>query len=58
MFKVLSDSGIKTVANVKPWLLVGHPHYEQVKEDEGFVWNNETGKPSLTRLWSSGAFNY
>ncbi|KAK6098766.1 hypothetical protein MT418_000253 [Batrachochytrium dendrobatidis] len=55
MFRVLRESGIRTVANVKPWLLAGHPHYDQVHKLLGFVWDPEKNSPSMTRLWSAGA---
>jgi alpha-glucosidase len=54
MFQKLKKSGIKTVANVKPWLLTCHPDYEKVKKGKGFIWNNDSDCPSMTRLWSSG----
>ena len=57
MFQSLSESGIKTVANVKPWLLMGHPDYQKVKLGRGFIWDNDSDAPSLTRLWSSGIIN-
>jgi alpha-glucosidase len=53
MFKKLRQAGIKTVANVKPWLLSRHPSYAKVAAERGFVWDDTI--PSTTRLWSAGA---
>ena len=55
MFGLLRDAGIKTVANVKPWLLFGHPAYPVLLRTKGFVWDDERDAPSVTRLWSAGA---
>lgn len=55
MFETLYKAGIKTVANVKPWLLSQHPNYGLVKSERGFVWDLESDQPNLTRLWSGGA---
>lgn len=57
MFQILMKSGIKIVANVKPWLLMCHPDYEIMKNGRGFIWDNDSDSPSLTRLWSSGISN-
>ncbi|RKO91022.1 glycosyl hydrolases family 31-domain-containing protein, partial [Blyttiomyces helicus] len=54
MFQKLEQAGIKTVVNVKPWLLSCHPMYNQLAKERGFVWNPETNSPSTTRLWSAG----
>jgi alpha-glucosidase len=54
MFKKLKKYGIKTVANVKPWLLTCHPYYQEVKNGRGFIWDNDSDSPSMTRLWSAG----
>jgi alpha-glucosidase len=53
MFEKLRENGIKTVANVKPWLLTQHPNYKELADRKGFVCNNTS--PSITRLWSSSA---
>ncbi|KAI8897084.1 glycosyl hydrolases family 31-domain-containing protein [Globomyces pollinis-pini] len=55
LFRILSKHGIKTVANVKPWLLAVHPHYDTLKNMKGFVWDPTENSASLTRLWSAGA---
>lgn len=55
MFSNLKQAGIKTVVNVKPWLLKQHPGYPLVADNKGFVWNPEENIPSETRLWSAGA---
>ena len=55
MFQRLQDSGIRTVVNIKPWLLSGHPCFNQLQDSIGFVWDSENNKPSSTRLWSGGA---
>ena len=55
MFDILNKAGIKTVANVKPWLLTIHPEYEAMKKSNGFVIDSDTNGPSTTRLWSGGA---
>ncbi|KAI8905929.1 glycosyl hydrolases family 31-domain-containing protein [Gorgonomyces haynaldii] len=52
MFRTLKDNGVRTVANVKPWLLCKHPQYQRVQEMNGFVKNGD--RPSETRLWSAG----
>lgn len=54
MFKTLRESGIKTVANVKPWLLMCHPDYGKMKQGRGYIWDKDSDSPSITRLWSSG----
>ncbi|KAI8815256.1 glycosyl hydrolases family 31-domain-containing protein [Cladochytrium replicatum] len=54
MCKKLRDNGIRIVANVKPWLLSGHPSYGQEKKFKCYIWNPETNEPSVTRLWSAG----
>ncbi|KAH6566806.1 hypothetical protein BASA60_009293 [Batrachochytrium salamandrivorans] len=55
MFQTLRHSGIRTLANIKPWLLAGHPSYGDMADSVGFVWDQENNRPSVTRLWSSGA---
>eukprot|EP00842_Homolaphlyctis_polyrhiza_P007061 jgi/Hompol1/944/HPOL_001582-RA len=55
MFKVLREAGIRTVANIKPWLLAGHPKYAEMISAKGFVWDADTDSNSVTRLWSAGA---
>ncbi|KAJ3269624.1 hypothetical protein HK104_005091, partial [Borealophlyctis nickersoniae] len=54
MFQKLKAAGIKTVANVKPWLLSLHPEYQAMAARKGFVWDPERNAPSETRLWSAG----
>lgn len=58
MFEKLRKAGIKTVANVKPWLLKCHPDYDKVKNQRGFIWDEEIDSPSMTRLWSSGIYPF
>ncbi|KAJ1547069.1 hypothetical protein HK096_004362 [Nowakowskiella sp. JEL0078] len=55
LFSKLRASGIKTVANIKPWLLCAHPNYQELKDNHGFIWDPEEDLPSQTRLWSAGA---
>ena len=54
MVSSLLDSGIRISANIKPWLLDCHPDKVRISSEEGLIKNSETGKPSQTRLWSSG----
>ncbi|KAJ3336707.1 hypothetical protein HDU93_002327 [Gonapodya sp. JEL0774] len=55
LFSKLNENGVRVFPNIKPWLLAGHPSYETVKAQRGFVWDPETDGPSSTRLWSAGA---
>lgn len=55
MFAKLKESGIRTVANVKPWLLSDHPSFNKLLDGKGFVWDDQNNCPSTTRLWSAGA---
>ncbi|KAJ3118972.1 hypothetical protein HDU96_005209 [Phlyctochytrium bullatum] len=45
---------IRIAANIKPWLLRQHPHYQKVLGQKGFIWAKEDDGPSCTRLWSAG----
>ncbi|KAJ3079494.1 hypothetical protein HDU99_010762, partial [Rhizoclosmatium hyalinum] len=55
LIKDLRSEGIRISANVKPWLLSQHPHYQHVYDADGFIKNSEvTNKPRTTRLWSAG----
>jgi alpha-glucosidase len=56
MTKAFHDGGIHLAANIKPYLLTTHPHYEQVKAAGGFITNPDSGEPALSRFWSGGAF--
>ncbi|KAI8922835.1 glycosyl hydrolases family 31-domain-containing protein [Entophlyctis helioformis] len=55
MFARLHSAGIKTVANIKPWLLSQHPLYASTLASKGFIWDPESDSASVTRLWSAGA---
>jgi alpha-glucosidase len=37
MLKLLNQSGIKVMANVKPWLLKQHPDYPEIEKKRGFL---------------------
>ena len=45
LFLKLDSAGIKTVANVKPWLLEDHPYYSQAHEERCFIWDKEVIRP-------------
>lgn len=53
LFKHLSDAGIRTVANIKPYVLETHPEYQALAERGAFFETTE-GKVAVTRLWSAG----
>ena len=56
MTQTFHDGGIRLAANIKPYLLTTHPHYEEVKAAGGFIIEPDSGEPALTRFWSGGAF--
>ncbi|RUP43679.1 galactose mutarotase-like domain-containing protein, partial [Jimgerdemannia flammicorona] len=51
----LKNAGIHVFANVKPWLLETHPHYQGLKDLHGFIWNEEDNIPGEVTQWSGGA---
>ncbi|KAJ3411782.1 hypothetical protein HDV05_001740 [Chytridiales sp. JEL 0842] len=52
--KDLRTEGIRIAANIKPWLLSRHPEYTTLLNDRGYIWDEESNGPSITRLWSAG----
>ncbi|KAG0168501.1 hypothetical protein DFQ28_000981 [Apophysomyces sp. BC1034] len=48
----LKAAGMQIFANVKPWLLQSHPDYGQMKQQKGFVWDND--QPSVLWQWRGG----
>lgn len=55
LFTLLRHNGIKTVANVKPWLLVDHPKFEEMSRENALVWNPRSKSSAQCRLWAAGA---
>ncbi|RUP04646.1 glycosyl hydrolases family 31-domain-containing protein, partial [Jimgerdemannia flammicorona] len=51
----LKNAGIHVFANIKPWLLENHPHYQGLKDLHGFIWNEEDNIPGEITQWSGGA---
>jgi len=51
--KRLAKSGMRIIANVKPYLLVTHPAYENLARGRGFF-ETPDGKIAVTRVWSAG----
>ncbi|KAJ2955438.1 hypothetical protein NQZ79_g8556 [Umbelopsis isabellina] len=49
----LRKAGIHLFANIKPWLLLSHPDYEMMRENGGYVLNDE-GKPGIVQQWKGG----
>jgi alpha-glucosidase (family GH31 glycosyl hydrolase) len=49
----LAKSGIRIIANVKPYLLVTHPQYREVADAGGFF-ETPDGQVAMARLWSAG----
>jgi len=49
-FSSLSDSGLKTCANIKPVLLKEHPAFEEVSSFNGFL-TNGSGEPAIEMFW-------
>jgi alpha-glucosidase len=43
--------GVRIVANIKPFLLLGHPSYKELKDKSMFVIHREGEKPELAQLW-------
>jgi alpha-glucosidase len=56
MVQTFHDAGVRLAANIKPYLLTTHPHYDEVRVSGGFIRDPETGEPALSRFWSGGAF--
>lgn len=50
------QAGIRLAPNIKPYLIRDHPAYKEVEAAGGFIIEPDTGKPSLSRFWSGGAF--
>ncbi|KAI8637059.1 glycosyl hydrolases family 31-domain-containing protein [Parasitella parasitica] len=47
--------GIQIFANIKPWLLQqAHPHFDQLKNDKGFIWNGDEDEPGTVMQWRGG----
>jgi len=53
LFKTLSEAGIRTIANIKPYVLEAHPAYKMLA-DNGAFFKTEEGTESVTRVWSAG----
>ncbi|RUP51657.1 hypothetical protein BC936DRAFT_146765 [Jimgerdemannia flammicorona] len=51
----LKNASIYVFANIKPWLLKTHPHYQSLKNVHDFIWNEEDNIPGEVTQWSSGA---
>ncbi|KAI8581374.1 hypothetical protein K450DRAFT_232751 [Umbelopsis ramanniana AG] len=49
----LRKAGIHLFANIKPWLLESHPDYDLMKEQGGYVLDDE-GKPGRVMQWKGG----
>ena len=49
----LARSGIRIIANVKPYLLVTHPAYRDLA-GSGAFFETPDGKVAVTRVWSAG----
>ncbi|KAM0541012.1 hypothetical protein ACHAPJ_013412 [Fusarium lateritium] len=52
--KEFNKLGMRTIANVKPYLTASHPEYQKLKEAGGLFLDPHTGKPAVTKLWSAG----
>ncbi|KAJ4253431.1 hypothetical protein NW762_010589 [Fusarium torreyae] len=52
--KEFNKLGMRTIANVKPYLTASHPEYERLKEAGGLFLDPHTGNPAVTKLWSAG----
>jgi len=52
MAETFNKNGIKLCANIKPCLLIDHPKYEEVKEKELFI-KNENGEPEISQFWDN-----
>lgn len=51
--QTLNKKGVRIFANIKPWLLKqGHPDYEKLTQEKGFVWNGD--EPSKVMQWRGG----
>ncbi len=55
LFQTLLEHGIRTVANVKPWLLYNHPQFAEMDNAKGLLIDPVTKTSSLCRLWAAGA---
>ena len=48
------STGIRLIANIKPYVLASHPEYERLKEAGAFFVDPCTDKSAVARLWSAG----
>ena len=49
-------AGIHLAANIKPYFLKTHPHYDFLKSNGYFIQNADKDEPETVLLWSGGAF--
>ncbi|AAM25113.1 alpha-glucosidase [Caldanaerobacter subterraneus subsp. tengcongensis MB4] len=45
------EKGVKLIANVKPFLLIDHPSYEELKDKKMFILSRDSMVPQITQLW-------
>lgn len=57
MIEAFHDAGIKLAANIKPYMMLTHPHYPVVENMGGFIKEAETDEPVLDYTWGSD-FNF
>ncbi|KAJ9662049.1 hypothetical protein H2198_001591 [Neophaeococcomyces mojaviensis] len=48
------ESGIRLLANIKPFVLASHPDYEELVKANGLFTDPRTNKTATMRLWSAG----
>ena len=57
MIAKFQNAGIKLAANIKPYMMLTHPHYDTIKEMGGFVLAPDADEPALDYTWGS-EFNF
>ena len=57
MTESFHEKGIKLCANIKPALLIDHPMFEELKENNMFVLDKEGNEPEIVQFWDElGAY--
>lgn len=55
--KTFMDNGLRLCANIKPALLIDHPMFKELKENNMFVLNEEANEPEIAQFWDElGAY--
>ncbi|MFZ5966886.1 MAG: TIM-barrel domain-containing protein [Bacillota bacterium] len=57
MTQSFHDRGLRLCANIKPALLIDHPMFKELKENNMFVLNKDADEPEIAQFWDElGAY--